>query len=108
MAPCLILAARTVLCMSMAMVIGPTPPGTGVMSAAFGATVPKAFLFETGRNEWHRFDSWPPKNAAARTSMNWALLYFPISFSALVNRPLTSGFISEDPAFALPAPETAV
>ena len=27
---------------------------------------PKAWLFETGRNEWHRFESWPPRNAVAR------------------------------------------
>lgn len=33
--PCRSFAARTVLCMSIAIVIGPTPPGTGVMSAAF-------------------------------------------------------------------------
>jgi putative CocE/NonD family hydrolase len=27
----------------------------------------KAIVFETGRNEWHRFDRWPPKNASARS-----------------------------------------
>ena len=31
-------AALSVLLRSMAMVIGPTPPGTGVMAAAFSAT----------------------------------------------------------------------
>jgi uncharacterized protein len=40
--------------------------GNGLKASA-GASVPKAFLFETGRNEWHRFDSWPPKNATARS-----------------------------------------
>ena len=30
------------------------------------AATPKAWLFETGTNQWRRFDSWPPKNAAAR------------------------------------------
>ena len=25
----------------------------------------KAIVFETGRNEWHRLDQWPPKNAVA-------------------------------------------
>jgi len=24
---------------------------------------PEAYVFETGRNEWHKLDSWPPKNA---------------------------------------------
>ena len=32
------LAACKVFCISMAMVIGPTPPGTGVMAAHNGAT----------------------------------------------------------------------
>ena len=34
--------ARTVLRMSMAMVIGPTPPGTGVIARHFGATASKS------------------------------------------------------------------
>jgi putative CocE/NonD family hydrolase len=29
--------------------------------------VPKAWLFETGTNEWLRFAEWPPKNAAAKS-----------------------------------------
>ena len=28
---------------------------------------PEAYIFETGRNEWHKLDSWPPKNAARRS-----------------------------------------
>jgi putative CocE/NonD family hydrolase len=32
-----------------------------------GATQPKAIVFETGTDVWRRFDSWPPKNAVART-----------------------------------------
>jgi putative CocE/NonD family hydrolase len=28
--------------------------------------LPEAYMFETGRNEWHRHDTWPPKHAAAR------------------------------------------
>ena len=35
-------AAVRVLCRSMAMVIGPTPPGTGVMAAAFSDTASKS------------------------------------------------------------------
>lgn len=27
----------------------------------------KAIVFETGRNEWHRFDKWPPQNAALKS-----------------------------------------
>ena len=29
--------------------------------------VPKAWLFETGTDEWRRFDAWPPKNAIRRS-----------------------------------------
>ena len=37
--------------------------GDGLKQAGAGAA-PKAWLFETGRNEWRAFDAWPPKNAA--------------------------------------------
>ncbi len=40
--------------------------GNGLKATAESA-VPKAYLFETGRNEWRRFDAWPPAAAAART-----------------------------------------
>jgi putative CocE/NonD family hydrolase len=29
--------------------------------------LPKAWLFETGKNVWRQFDAWPPKNAVPRT-----------------------------------------
>jgi putative CocE/NonD family hydrolase len=29
--------------------------------------LPEAFVFETGRNEWHRMDAWPPKEAKPTT-----------------------------------------
>jgi len=29
--------------------------------------LPEAFIFETGTNEWHREDAWPPKDAAEKT-----------------------------------------
>jgi uncharacterized protein len=28
---------------------------------------PEAYVFETGRNEWHKLDSWPPRQAVAGT-----------------------------------------
>ena len=31
------------------------------------APFPKAWLFETGKNEWRRFDAWPPTNATRRS-----------------------------------------
>ena len=59
--------------------------GNGLKASADGA-VPKAYLFETGRNEWHRFDAWPPQNAAARS------LYFDSNGTLSFNSPSTSGF----------------
>ncbi len=29
--------------------------------------LPEAYMFETGRNEWHALDAWPPKQAKAKT-----------------------------------------
>jgi uncharacterized protein len=29
--------------------------------------LPGAYVFETGSNEWHRLDSWPPKNVVKKT-----------------------------------------
>ena len=29
--------------------------------------LPEAYVFETGRNQWHQLDAWPPKNAAAKS-----------------------------------------
>jgi uncharacterized protein len=29
--------------------------------------LPKAWMFETGKNEWCKFDAWPPKNAVRRS-----------------------------------------
>ncbi len=31
------------------------------------APLPKAYVFETGTNVWHKYDSWPPKIAIERT-----------------------------------------
>jgi uncharacterized protein len=43
--------------------------------------LPKAWLFETGKNEWCRFDSWPPKDALRRT------LYFQAGGKLLFDPP---------------------
>ena len=32
-----------------------------------GNKLPEAYVFETGRNEWHQLPAWPPKDAQART-----------------------------------------
>ncbi len=40
--------------------------GDGLKTAKEG-TIPKAWLFETGTNQWRRFDTWPPKEAREKT-----------------------------------------
>ena len=40
--------------------------GEGLKSSA-AAKVPEAYLFETGTNEWKRFETWPPANAVEKS-----------------------------------------
>ena len=37
------------------------------LKGAGGERLPEALMFETGLNEWRRYDTWPPKAAQART-----------------------------------------
>ena len=46
---------------------------------------PGAYVFETGHNEWHQFDAWPPKNRAAKT------YYFQDNGKLSSDRPAASG-----------------
>ena len=50
---------------------------------------PEAYVFETGRNEWHKLDSWPPKSAVKKT------LYF-LAGGKLSNEPPAAGSGSDD------------
>jgi uncharacterized protein len=45
----------------------------------------EAYMFETGRNEWHKHDRWPPQEAKART------LYFQAAGKLDWNAPTESG-----------------
>ena len=49
-----------------------------------GEKFPGAYVFETGRNEWHQLDRWPPKNGAKKT------FYFQ-SGGRLASAPPTAG-----------------
>jgi uncharacterized protein len=40
--------------------------GDGLKASA-DAKVPEAYLFETGTNQWRRFETWPPKEAVEKT-----------------------------------------
>ena len=59
--------------------------GDGLKATADGK-IPKAFVFETGRNEWHRFDTWPPNNTVARS------LYFDADGKLSWTAPAVTGF----------------
>jgi putative CocE/NonD family hydrolase len=39
----------------------------GALKGELHAKFPKAWLFETGKNEWRQFEDWPPKNAVPRS-----------------------------------------
>jgi uncharacterized protein len=47
--------------------------------------LPGAYVFETGRNEWHKLESWPPKNAVKTT------FYFQSSGGLSRKRPANAG-----------------
>ena len=47
--------------------------------------LPGAYAFETGRNEWHQLDAWPPKNVAKKT------FYFEGDGKLATQRPTSSG-----------------
>ena len=51
-----------------------------------GPATPKAWLFETGTNQWRRFDSWPPKNGAVTR------LHFDVNGKLSFNAPTATGF----------------
>jgi putative CocE/NonD family hydrolase len=62
--------------------------------------LPGAYVFETGRNEWHKLDAWPPKNVVKRT------FYFQSDGRLSAERPTASGeefdeYVS-DPAKPVP------
>jgi putative CocE/NonD family hydrolase len=46
-----------------------------------GGKLPEAYVFETGRNEWHTLDAWPPKEARPKT------LYFAASGRLATEKP---------------------
>jgi uncharacterized protein len=47
---------------------------------------PKAYVFQTGRNEWRKFDSWPPSNCKSAT------LYFGRDHQLAWSQPGDAGY----------------
>ncbi len=51
-----------------------------------GNKLPEAYVFETGRNEWHKMDAWPPKQATPRA------FYFESAGRLASAAPSAAGF----------------
>jgi putative CocE/NonD family hydrolase len=75
--------------------------GNGLKASA-DAAVPKAFVFETGSNQWHRFDAWPPRNSAARA------LYLDAAGKLSWAAPAAAGFDEYQSDPNKPVPSTGV
>jgi putative CocE/NonD family hydrolase len=71
--------------------------GNGLREKA-GAPNPKAFVFETGTDQWMRFAAWPPAKATA------ARLYLEAGGKLSFSRPESAGFdeYTSDPAHPVP------
>ena len=88
---------------------------------------PKAWVFETGLNQWRRFDSWPPKNVQPRTvfldekgKLAWqqpAQSGFdeylsdpgkPVPYIAHIAMGVRSDYMTEDQRFAGTRPDVLV
>jgi hypothetical protein len=64
-----------------------------------GESQPKAIVFETGTNDWHKFDAWPPKAATAKT------LYFHSGGKLSFDPPTETASVDEyvsDPNHPVP------
>ncbi len=93
-----------------------------------GKSLPEAFVFETGRNEWHRMGAWPPREARKRT------FYFredgrlssdppavadafdeylsdpnrPVPFLPYIDRGMNYNYMTDDQRFAATRPDVLV
>ncbi len=69
------------------------------LKSSYALDLPEAYVFETGANQWRRFDSWPPKTAATK------YLYFraggKLSFDPPAEDTAYDEYIS-DPAKPVP------
>jgi putative CocE/NonD family hydrolase len=92
-----------------------------------GNKLPEAYMFETGRNEWHKMDAWPPKDGKFRT------LYFqpqgklansapagathdeyvsdpmkPVPFTPYITNRMDYNYMTDDQRFASSRPDVLV
>ena len=92
-------------------------------------SMPRAWVFETGRNEWHKHDSWPPAEAksasyylstrgllssaapaAADTGADEYLAdpHKPVPYLAYINMGMRGDYMTEDQRFAATRPDVLV
>ena len=91
------------------------------------ANFPKAWLFQTGLNQWRKFDSWPPQEAKASTlflddkgKLSWqqpadtgfdeylADPNKPVPYIAHIFQGVLSSYMTEDQRFASTRPDVLV
>ncbi|MGO9243123.1 MAG: CocE/NonD family hydrolase [Bryobacteraceae bacterium] len=91
-----------------------------------GGALPKAYVFETGRDEWHKLTAWPPKEATAKTlyfhangGLSWAAPQErgeaydeyvsdparPVPFTSEITRGMTYDYMVEDQRWASKRPD---
>jgi len=92
------------------------------------AVMPRAWVFETGRNEWHKHDAWPPADAKGATyylGPRGSLVSNappandggdeytadpakPVPYLAYVNMGMRGDYMTEDQRFAATRPDVLV
>ncbi len=93
------------------------------------ATMPRAWVFETGRNEWHKHDAWPPAGSkstsyyiGARGSLSTSAPAVndgsadeytadpskPVPYLGYVNMGMRGDYMTEDQRFAATRPDVLV
>jgi putative CocE/NonD family hydrolase len=92
-----------------------------------GNKLPEAYVFETGRNEWHKLDAWPPKEAQAKTlyfqpggKLAWTAAnadgfdeYIsdpnkPVPFTPYIANGMSYEYMTDDQRFAASRPDVLV
>jgi uncharacterized protein len=92
-------------------------------------TLPEAYVFETGANQWRKFDSWPPKSTRQRdlffntggrlawddpgADPNASEKYTsdpsrPVPFTEAITTVMTKEYMTDDQRFASKRPDVAV
>ncbi len=86
-----------------------------------GGKLPEAYVFETGRNEWHKMNAWPPKEAVEKTlyfraggKLSWTMPsesgaafdeYIsdptkPVPFTPYITNSMSYNYMTDDQRFA--------